>query len=151
MFYHGPFSQWYPAKFEIDGVTYNCAEQYMMAKKALLFNDVHTHKKIMDSDNPSQQKKFGRLVNDFDRFIWESVAKDIVLRGNLAKFSQNDNLLISLAIASDDYNLVEASPYDKVWGVGLSQDNPDAFDPNKWKGKNWLGEILVITRQYLTK
>jgi len=142
-------SQWHPSTFTIGGVTYSHAEQFMMAEKAKLFGDEVIRKKILDSNSPHTQKKLGRIVGNFDEDKWNSVAKEIVFLGNIAKFSQNEGFMNEL-LATKDLILVEASPYDKVWGIGLSQDDPDATRPEKWKGTNWLGEVLMRVRDVLT-
>jgi ribA/ribD-fused uncharacterized protein len=159
LFWHGPLSQWWYSPFVIDGEEYNCAEQYMMAQKARMFGDVETAAEIMITKGPhTDQKDFnqyprahqklGRQVRGFDPVTWNAVARDTVMRANLAKFSQNDDLLAALAW-TDPYTLVEASPYDKIWGIGMSDKNGYATDPDKWKGKNWLGHTLTHVRRYL--
>lgn len=148
LFYGGVFSQWYPARFVVDGVVYNCAEQYMMAKKAQLFQDHEALTAIMASRNPATQKAIGRKVKGFNRDCRDSVSRDVVLRGSLAKFSQNPGLLAHM-LKTGDAILVEASPTDTIWGIGLDECDPDALDPSKWQGTNWLGEVLMETRRAL--
>jgi len=155
-FWHGPFSQWFYSPFEINGIEYNCAEQYMMASKARMFGDFEAAAEIMccGGDDarftkyPRQQQKIGRRVKKFIPENWNAVCRDFVLRGNLAKFSQNEELFEALEMTAN-YRLVEASPVDKIWGVGLAEDNPDAFNPDAWKGTNWLGDILTETRELI--
>jgi len=144
-FWAGPFSQWYPSIFIIDEIKYNCAEQYMMAEKAKLFEDVNIFEKIMEAISPKEQKKLGRQVRNFDLDKWILHAKEIVYKGNLAKFTQNENLK-EILISTGDKLLVEASPYDKVWGIGLAADDKRAKIRDTWLGKNWLGEILTQVR-----
>ena len=85
-FWHGPFSQWYRSNFKVDGVRYNCAEQYMMAEKASLFGDEGTRKLIMSRNHPRDQKALGRRVKNFDIDTWNKNARDIVFKGNYSKF-----------------------------------------------------------------
>lgn len=144
-FYGGPASQWAPSEFTIDGVIYNTAEQYMMAQKALLFNDPAALQIIMDTDNPKIQKAAGRTVQGFNQVIWEQNAKLYVYRANLAKFTQNPKLLAWL-LATDGTTLVEASPWDKIWGIGLDANDPRAQARATWLGTNWLGEIVTQVR-----
>lgn len=144
-FWDGPFSQWYPSQFTIGANTYNCAEQFMMHSKALLFNDEKTARKIMLSDSPREQKKLGRQVNGWNDDIWLMFREGVVLTASLAKYSQN-NLLKETLLYTEDRVLVEASPYDKVWGIGLLEDDDDCLDPTKWKGLNLLGMILTRTK-----
>lgn len=145
MFWGGPFSQWYPSQFEVEGIKYSCTEQYMMAKKAELFGDEESRLKIMASSDPRMQKRIGRTVEGFVEDQWSAVAKDIVFRGNMAKFSQSPELRAYM-LATGDQEIVEASPKDTIWGIGLAAEDPDAYDKTKWKGTNWLGEVLMNVR-----
>lgn len=147
-FWNGPFSQWYKSEFTVDGITFVTAEEYMMYEKAKLFNDDEIAELILKTDNPSEQKILGRSVKNFDKDIWEKHAKDIVTKGNIAKFSQNEDLL-SFMKTTKDLILVEASPYDRIWGIGLGEDDPDIEDESKWQGTNWLGECLMRAREVL--
>jgi len=154
-FWDGPFSQWESSDFELDGVEYGCAEQAMMAEKARLFDDEETLDQIMDSDDPSVQKKLGRLVQDFDQDIWEEEEDNgyprcwnIVWRINMAKFSQNQHLLQEL-LDTGDTLCVEASPYDTVWGIGMRESDPGIQNPGNWRGTNWLGEVITVVRSFL--
>jgi ribA/ribD-fused uncharacterized protein len=141
-----PFSNWHPCKFEDEqGNEYNCSEQYMMAQKALLFGDKEIFEEIMEEPSPKFQKELGRKVKGFDSKIWNDNAKKIVYDGCKLKFEQNPNLLNELLNTNGKY-LVEASPYDKVWGIGLGEDDPLIYDPKNWKGTNWLGEVLTKLR-----
>jgi ribA/ribD-fused uncharacterized protein len=149
-FWHGPFSQWHGCRFKIDGVTYNCAEQYMMAQKAVLFKDEDALAKIMATDSPRIQKGLGRKVRGFDQSKWNSRAREIVYRGNWAKFTQNDDHQ-KLLLATKGTTIVEASPSDTIWGIGLGEDDPRAWDRKTWRGKNWLGEVLNRVRDDILK
>lgn len=144
-FWDGPFSQWEPCKFIVDGITYNSSEQYMMAYKARVFGDKDTLDRIMEAEHPRDQKKLGRQVKGFNADRWANIAREIVYEGNYAKFTQNPELLEKL-LATEGTTLVEASPHDCVWGIGLREDDPDAQDRATWKGTNWLGEILTGLR-----
>ena len=117
------FSNWHPAKFTVKGVDFNCNEQFMMYCKAKLFGDDGVAERIMLCDKPEGHKALGRLVSGFDQMIWNQNAEKIVYWGCYAKFSQNLDLLQAL-LATGNTELVEASPYDKIWGVGLSEDDP---------------------------
>jgi len=147
-FWSGVFSQWHPSPFVIDGVTYNCAEQYMMAEKARLFRDTTREAMIMTSPDPSDQKRYGRQVMGFDFTKWNAAAKDIVYRGSHAKFTQNPDLLAHL-MATAGSTLVEASPADEVWGIGLRKNDKRALNRSQWRGTNWLGEVLTKLRENL--
>jgi ribA/ribD-fused uncharacterized protein len=146
LFYGGPASQWYASSFTIDGVAYNTAEQYMMAMKALLFNDADALDIIMNTSNPKIQKATGRTVRGFQKAIWDQNAKLYVYRANLAKFTQNADLRDWL-VKTAGTTLVEASPWDTIWGIGLSANDPRALDRLTWKGTNWLGEIITQVRE----
>lgn len=147
-FWGGEFSQWYPSMFEIDGVTYNCAEQYMMEQKALLFEDKEIAEKIMNTPEPRKQKQFGRQVKNFDAAKWEEIAYDTVVRGNIAKFSQNPKLL-QILLNTENREIVEASAEDVIWGIGLSPWDPKRFDKKNWRGTNLLGKAIMDARKAL--
>lgn len=143
-----PFSQWYRCSFVSDGVTFGCAEQYMMYGKAKLFGDEEIGRQILEADHPRTHKALGRKVKSFDPAVWERERMRIVKEGNRAKFSQNADLLATL-LATKGTTLVEASPYDKIWGIGLSASDARAQDPKQWKGKNLLGIVLTELRDEL--
>jgi ribA/ribD-fused uncharacterized protein len=160
-FLNGPFSQWYPCNFSarLNSDTallhFNCAEQYMMASKAHLFEDHDTLDAIMNvhqqrdwRNAPKQQKELGRRVVNFDASVWDNECRDIVFHGNLAKFKQNEALAQVLK-SSGQKVIVEGAWYDQVWGVGLAWDDPLIFDPANWRGKNLLGEALMKVRDRL--
>jgi ribA/ribD-fused uncharacterized protein len=149
LFYSGPFSQWFPCTFTVDGVVYNRTEQYMMHQKALFFGDTEIAAEVMKQTNPAEMKKLGRQVKNFDRDRWNAVARAIVYKGNMAKFGQNPDLL--KALLATEGTIVEASPTDKIWGIGLAATDPRANDRSQWPGTNWLGEVLTIVRQDLMK
>ncbi len=138
-------SQWYPAAFEIDGITYRTAEHYMMAEKARLFGDLESLEEILRAPDPQTAKHLGRGVRNFDKEIWERNCVGIVVRGNIAKFGQNTALRAFL-LQTGERILVEASPRDTIWGIGLSADNPCAADPRQWRGTNLLGFALMKAR-----
>lgn len=143
-----PFSQWHPAVFEIEGIRFTCAEQYMMYRKAKLFQDEEIAAKILTARTPREQKELGRAVRHFDCDEWERNCKRFVYDGNYAKFTQNQHLLEKL-LATQGTTLVEASPTDRIWGVGLREDDPRIRNRTTWRGTNWLGEILTQVRDDL--
>lgn len=143
-----PFSQWHPTRFTVNGTNYSSAEQYMMHQKALLFGDQAIADKIMKANSPSVQKKLGRQVAGFDQAVWEEHCQRIVYEGNYAKFTQDEQLLKAL-LDTKGTTLVEASPDDRIWGVGLAEEDPRIRDRRTWRGSNWLGEILTRLREEL--
>lgn len=142
------FSQWFEAGFEIDGVRYPTAEHYMMAGKARLFDDAEMLDAIVACEHPGDAKKLGRKVRDFDQEVWGRERSAIVVAGNLAKFRQNPELGAYL-LGTGERVLVEASPRDRIWGIGMGKTNPDAADPRKWRGHNLLGFALMAVRTTL--
>lgn len=145
------FSNWYPANFEIDGILYWCVEQYMMAQKALTFNDIEVYNMIMTSNNQKEIKALGRKIRNYDDDVWSSVREGVVFKGNYAKFTQNYNLL-KYMLNTKDKVLVEASPYDKIWGIGLSKDAGDILlNPLNWRGRNLLGFTLMRVRDAINE
>jgi ribA/ribD-fused uncharacterized protein len=148
LFWHAPspFSQWTLCKFQVNNVTYNCMEQYMMAQKARLFQDHGIYKKIMNSNDPKYIKNLGRQVKNFDAKIWDKHKYSIVFNGNLSKFLQNPIMKKAL-LDTGTAMIGEASPYDRVWGIGLSAQEASKKDPSEWPGQNLLGRILVDVRE----
>lgn len=149
-FWSGTFSQWNPSDFIVDGIKFTHAEQYMMYGKAMLFNDAATAEKVMQASHPRDQKALGRTVANFDKDVWEKHCKEIVYAGNYAKFIQNPSMLAEL-MATGDTELVEASPKDTIWGIGLSEEDPRAQSKETWQGTNWLGIILTKLREDLKR
>ena len=144
----GVFSQWWPCGFEVEGQRYATAEQFMMAGKARLFGDADALAAIVAEPAPAACKRLGRRVRGFDEQTWAHARFDLVVEGNLAKFGQSDRLG-SILLATGDDILVEASPTDRVWGIGLAASSPLARDPATWRGLNLLGFALVKTRALL--
>ncbi len=141
-------SQWWTTNFEIDGIKYFSAEHYMMAEKARLFNDVENLEKIIESNSPAQAKQFGREVRGFKEDVWIKNRYEIVKRGNLAKFAQNQELK-SFLLSTKMRVLVEASPVDSIWGIGLAKESEHCQNPIKWRGLNLLGFALMEVRDEL--
>jgi hypothetical protein len=139
-------SQWYPAAFLLEDTRYPTAEHFMMTAKARLFGDHDALAKILAADDPGKAKALGRKVRGYDDLLWNEHRFSIVVEGNLAKFTQNQRLQAYL-LGTGNKLLVEASPVDPVWGIGLSRDDPDARHPDKWKGSNLLGFALMEVRR----
>lgn len=142
------FSQWYAAPFTVDGVVYPTAEHWMMAGKARLFGDSATLAEILSAPGPDKAKSLGRKVRGFTSEAWDQKRCEIVLAGNLAKFGQHASLREFL-LSTHSQILVEASPYDAIWGIGLAADDPRAADPRQWRGLNLLGFALMEVRERL--
>jgi len=150
---YGWLSNWYLSDFVVDDIIFHSGEQWFMYSKANLFADEDTKSKILhySLDRPSDNKKIkslGREVKEFDEVFWRRYREDLVYKGLYAKFSQNEDLKQKL-LATGDKMLVEASPYDKIWGIGLSRWDYAAQDMNQWKGLNLLGKVLMRVRSKL--
>jgi ribA/ribD-fused uncharacterized protein len=141
-------SQWYPRAFEHDGVRYLTAEHFMMAAKARLFRDDQALAAVLTAKTPAEAKKIGRGVRDYDDVAWGRARLGAVVEGNVAKFGQNDDLKKFL-LATGERVIVEASPRDRIWGIGMGGSNPDAPHPERWRGKNLLGFALMEARARL--
>lgn len=142
------FSQWYPSPFAVDGVRYATAEHWMMAGKARLFDDETALAKVLANPEPAAAKAAGRGVRGFDETRWLLRRFDLVVEGNLAKFSQHP-VLRGFLLSTGDQVLVEASPVDAIWGIGLAAADPRATDPAQWQGLNLLGFALMVVRERL--
>ena len=138
-------SQWYPAPFDVDGVRYATAEHWMMAEKARLFGDHHAAARVVAAPHPGAAKQVGREVRGFDAELWEARRFAIVVAGNRAKFAGHPRLRDYL-LGTQTRVLVEASPVDRIWGIGLAADDPRATDPLAWDGLNLLGFALMQVR-----
>ncbi|MFF0596591.1 NADAR family protein [Streptomyces antibioticus] len=141
-------SQWWPSPFVVDGVAYATAEHWMMARKARLFGDAEAERAALAAGHPSEAKKAGRLVRGFDDTVWERERFGIVVEGSVHKFASNPGLR-SFLLSTGDRVLVEASPVDRVWGIGLAADDEAALDPQRWRGPNLLGFALMEARRRL--
>ena len=146
----GYLSNWYLCKFNEGGNEFTSVEKYMMYKKAELMGDHTTAERILKNNVPKTLKEFGRGVQNWDQKKWNKHKYEIVLQGCRQKFIQNSDLAMKL-LATDNAILAEAAHYDKVWGIGLKADDPDAQDQAKWKGENLLGKALMQIRDELRK
>ena len=142
------FSQWYAASFEIDNIRYQTAEHYMMAEKARMFQDNDRVDQILATEHPHEAKNLGRSVSGFDNNSWRDRRMDIVITANQAKFAQN-TALGEFLINTGDSILVEASPHDTIWGIGLDKNSPYANNPAAWRGLNLLGFALMQVRSLI--
>lgn len=142
------FSQWWESPFTVDKVKFNTAEHWMMAQKAFLFNNKEIYDKIIRVKSPAEAKVLGRHVRDFDDTVWNAKRFDIVVKGNLEKFTQNKDLKEFL-LNTKDRILVEASPVDRIWGIGLTAGSDKAENPNRWEGLNLLGFVLMEVRDII--
>lgn len=142
------FSQWYPSLFIVDGVQYQTAEHWMMAKKAQLFNDGYAFERIIASIKPGEVKQIGREIKGFNESIWQQERYRIVKEGNYYKFLQHADFAKYL-IDTGDRVIVEASPVDNIWGIGMAEDNAQIQNPSAWRGLNLLGFALMEVRYAL--
>lgn len=145
-FWGGFMSQWFPAPFFVDGIHYPTAEHYMMAAKARLFNDTAALARILATPYPKAAKEVGRSVRGYDDRKWTAARYGVVVQGNMHKFKVNTELRIALK-ATDPCILVEASPVDCIWGVGLREGDPRITNPLNWRGQNLLGFALMEVRK----
>ena len=142
------FSQWYPSDFYSDGNKFPTAEHWMMYQKACLFGDFVVADQILRNPHPKAAKDFGRSVKGFDEETWEAERVGIVRLGNILKFSQSEELECILRDTGKTI-LVEASPYDCIWGIGMKETSRGAQDPAEWRGLNLLGYVLMDVRDIL--
>lgn len=142
-------SQWWPALFTVDGIGYKTCEHYMMASKANLFDHTEMVAKILDAKHPRTAKLLGRQVLHFKHDRWEAERFEIVVAANVAKFEQHEDLREFL-LATSGRILVEASPKDRIWGIGLERNDPRAKTPSRWRGLNLLGFALMEARERLS-
>ncbi|QGN47981.1 DUF1768 domain-containing protein [Micromonospora sp. WMMC415] len=144
----GCLSQWWHAPFTVGGREFATAEHYMMWSKATLFGDTDVAEQVLTASHPHRAKTLGRQVRGFDQAVWEARRYAIVVTGSVAKFGHHADLR-SYLLGTGDRILVEASPVDRIWGIGLAADDPRAGDPAQWQGKNLLGLALMDARDQL--
>ncbi len=144
-FWGGIYSQWHRARIKIDGMYFHTCEHWMIYNKAKFFNDQEALAEIAKTKDPGRHKSIGRKVKNFDRDKWNTISRLVVYRGNLAKFTQHRDLMEELSLTEGQL-IVEASPTDSVWGIGMEKDDPDALYPSRWRGTNWLGEAIMQVR-----
>ena len=143
---YGFMSQWYYSDFTDNGIKFDTCEKYMMYQKAKLFEDSYSASTILQVRAPSKIKKLGRKVEGFEEKKWDTTKEDIIYKANLLKFTQNEKLKIKLLNTKDDV-LAEASPYDKIYGIGLYPEDKNVQIPSNWKGQNLLGKALMRVRR----
>ncbi|KAG2447869.1 hypothetical protein HYH02_007325 [Chlamydomonas schloesseri] len=144
-------SQWFASRFsdpEQPGITFTSAEQFMMAGKARLFGDSATHARILDTDDPAAMKALGRQVAGFTPAVWDAAAFDLVVRGNFLKFAADPELRAVL-LGTGTAQLVESSPEDRIWGIGLDEAAARSTPQSEWPGRNLLGKALMAARAQL--
>ena len=149
-FWDGIFCQWSQYTMVEEDIIYYSCEQYMMAKKAKLFNDEKVYDMIMSEEYPSVQKELGRMVSNYNQDVWDKHKFDIVVNANYLKFTQ-DETLKELLLDTGDKTIVEASPYDTIWGIGLSCDDDKILDESNWQGENLLGKAIMKVRTILNE
>lgn len=145
---NGYLSNWYPSKFPVNDVDFSSMEQYMMYKKAVCFGDKDMADKILATDDVAEIKAFGRLVANYNESYWNGVRQIVVFEGLTAKFSQNEDLKAKLK-ATENSILAECAVRDRIWGIGLSMNDPDRLKIDKWEGQNLLGYALMMVRERL--
>lgn len=145
---NGYLSNWYPVKFTVDSVAFSSMEQFMMYKKAVYFGDYNIAKRILASNDVAYIKELGRLVSNYNEIYWNGIRQIVVFEGLLAKFSQNESLKEQLK-ATNGSILAECAVKDRIWGIGLSMNDPNRLDINRWKGQNLLGYTLMMVRERL--
>jgi len=141
-------SQWFERDFEYGNNIFPTAEHWMMSEKAKLFGDIEIFEKILRCNSPKEAKSLGRQVKKFDYEEWTKHKMRIVKNGNYLKFKQHNDLLNYL-VSTKNKILVEASPYDKIWGIGMKSGDRGVENPKNWKGLNLLGYALMEVRDKL--
>lgn len=151
-FWGGEFSNWYKCIFKYERITFFNSEQAFMWAKAMYFEDIDMAEKIIQTPDPKKNKALGRKVRNFDTDKWSEVSYDLMVDINLAKFSENsprNKRCLNILLDTNDLTIVEASPYDKIWGIGLGVDDDRCEDESKWQGLNLLGKALMEVRDKL--
>lgn len=145
---YGWLSNWYLSDFKVDDVNFSSMEQYMMYEKAIVFEDFNMAEKILETQNVGAIKQYGRQVVNYNDIIWNGIRQIIVYKGLFAKFVQNETLRENLR-KTDSAILAECAVKDSIWGIGLSMNDPNRFDMNKWNGQNLLGFAIMQVRKQM--
>lgn len=145
---NGYLSNWYSSRFTISGVQFSSMEQYMMYMKAKCFHDNEAASEIVKTDDVAVIKAIGRRVREYNEVVWNGVRQIAVYEGLIAKFSQNPDIQEAL-LSTNDSILAECAVKDRIWGIGLSMNDPDRLDVAKWRGDNLLGFALTMVRDKL--
>jgi ribA/ribD-fused uncharacterized protein len=147
---YGVFCNWSPHSIQIDEITFATAEHALMFGKAILFKDEEASKKLITSKDPKEAKSIGRTVKDFDEQIWDQHKFTIMCKVLLAKVNQH-KIIKDLLLTTQDATIVEASPLDDIWGIGLGAKKAALVGPSKWKGQNLLGKAWEYVRNEIKK
>lgn len=142
-------SENYAAPFDTEGERFSTVEHYLAWRKAVLFGDAHAAERILRAESPTKAKAIGRSVTPFNDEVWKAHRLEVAVAGNIAKFSAHPELADYLAQTGHKV-LADASPIDRVWGIGLAADDPSAKDPQLWPGLNIMGFSLMEARSQLT-
>jgi ribA/ribD-fused uncharacterized protein len=140
----------YKDGYRFQDITFNCAEQAMMYCKAECFDDQDIMGQVLKADSSKEQKALGRKIKNFNEEKWGKIKFATVVGINKLKFEQNPELKKILTEDLKNYLIAEASPYDKIWGIGLGADNPKAWDVKTWEGQNLLGKALMKVRDEMS-
>lgn len=149
-FYNGVFSQWYNSPFEYHNMKFSCCEQFMMVNKAIIFSDPDSVNSILAAKHPQEQKSLGRAIKNFHQEFWDELKLNVVFTGNYLKFTSSEELK-EIILRTEDSLLVEASPFDKIWGIGLGMTDSRKEDESLWMGQNLLGICLTGVREKIKK
>ncbi|VTU42571.1 MULTISPECIES: NADAR family protein [unclassified Variovorax] len=140
-----PLSNWNIGKFTSRGIDFNCSEQLMMYRKAELFGDATSMAAILVEPDPREQKALGRAVSGFVKPIWDAASEAVLFEGLFDKFTQVASAH-GVLMASEEKLIIEASPTDRLYGVGLAAYDPRILDTETWRGANRLGYLLMRVR-----
>jgi ribA/ribD-fused uncharacterized protein len=143
---------WTICPFHMHGHRFNCSEKAVMWRKAKLFGAVAVAEEILAAEDPKDHMALGRRIANFDQEVWDAHKFDIMVDVLMHKFFQNEDYADAL-IATDGKQLVECSPRDPIWGVGMNARDfmkKAKEDTAKAKGENLLGKALMVVRDRLT-
>lgn len=145
------YSNFYKSEIRYNGLRFHCGESLFMFLKAKYFEDEDIAMEIYkNSNNPRFCKELGRLVRNFEDGRWSSVRYDVMLFVVMMKLRSSKEIRDHYKKLIDEgYEFVEASPYDKIWGCGLAENDLRILDKSKWRGSNLLGTVYNNVHEIL--
>lgn len=139
------FSNMSQHPIDVDGVRYPTVEHYFQAMKAKEFEDTEMLDKIVKAKTPKAVKAMGKKVKNFVKEVWDAKRDEIMRTGVRSKFIQHPELRKQL-LETGDRQIGEADARNLYWGIGTAVTSEKSKHPDKWRGQNKMGKLLMELR-----